>query len=125
MKDDDYKKIVKQTMNMTYKEFMEQIRYLFRYSKNGTIHIIHEHCDHRINEINKKSVEDLTDEDKVILMTHWAYEYGGIDKYRETPFSIISALTDAEVVDEFNRRCKDPHSTVTINAKAGFKEREY
>lgn len=125
MNNDNYKKIVDHTMKMTYNEFMEQIRYLFRYSNNGPIHIIHKYCDHHIDEINKKNVEDLTDEEKVILMTHWAYENGGIDRYRETPFSIINSLTDAEVVREFNKRCNNPSSSVTIKATAGFKEREF
>jgi hypothetical protein len=113
-----YEIIVKKVMQTTYTEFMEQIRYLLRYSKNGPIHIIHQYFDSHVDDIKKKTVNELTEHERLILMVHWAYEHGGFDKFRATPFNIIENLTDAEIVDEFNRRCNSPHHSVRIETSA-------
>lgn len=114
----NYEKIVKKINADTYNEFMEYIRYLFRYSNNGAVHIIHKYTADHIPDIMKKKVEDLTDEDKINLLIHWAYEHGGEDRYKETPFSIIQKITDAELVQEFNRRATAFGSSVAIKAEA-------
>jgi len=116
---DDYKKIVKKVNSDTYNEFMEFIRYLFRYSNNGAIHIIHKYItEDKIDDIYKKKVCELSDDDRLNLLIHWAFQNGGIDKYRETPFSIIEHITDAELVQEFNKRLMDKHSSVGIKFEA-------
>ena len=116
---DDYKKIVEKINKDTYGEFMEFIRYLLRYSNNGAVHIIHKYItEDKIDDIYKKRVCDLNEEDRLNLLIHWAFKHGGIDKFRETPFSIIEHLTDAEVVQEFNRRLMDKHSSVGIKFEA-------
>lgn len=116
---DNYKKIVDRVNEDTYHEFMEQIRYLMRYSNNGAIHIIHKYVtEGKIDDIYKKRVCELFEEDRLNLLIHWAFQHGGMDKYRETPFSIIEHITDAELVQEFNRRMRNKHSSVAIKVEA-------
>lgn len=112
-------KIVRKVLDTTYVEFIDQIAYLLRYSKNGPIHIIHDTMNKSsIPDINKKMVSELTDDEKLMLMIEWVYEAIGEDRYRETPFSIISNLTDAELVHEVNRRANSSFSSVVIKAEA-------
>ena len=113
-----YETIVEKVIMKTYDEFMEQIRYLFRFTNNGPIHIIHEYFDDRIHSIENKPVNELSKNERLLLMIHWAYENGGFDKFRSTPFNIIENLTDDEIVNEFNRRCKDPFHHVRIESVA-------
>lgn len=122
---ENYKKIIDKVYSTTYDTFMEFIRYLFRYSKDGAVHIIHEHINpDKLDRIMNKNVKDLTDDEKMDLLIHWAYEHGGEDKYKETPFSIIQNITDAELVYEFNRRAKSLGSSVAIKAEAVIVSKE-
>ena len=120
----NHENTVNKIMKITYEEFIEQIRYLFRYNENGPIHIIHEYFDDHILDIEKKSVNELTENERLILMIHWAYENEGFDKYRFTPFSIIEHLTDAEILKEINRRINSRHHSIKIETNITCRRNE-
>lgn len=113
--------IVNKVFTDAFQDFIQNIGYLIKYTNNASIKSIWEFMDDQVVEISKKLVGELTDREKVLMMVHWSYINGGIDGFRSTPFDIIKNLTDAEVVQEFNRRCNDPTSYVTIKSEAKIK----
>lgn len=117
------RKIYDTVIQDEFKNFIEKIAYLIRYS-NSHADLIHKYSNDYISEIMNKPVNELTNEEKVHVMIHWMFKNGGVGKYEETPIFIIEHLTDNEVVHEFNRRCNDPSSSVTIKSSAVIENKE-